>query len=218
MTPEDLKVNKRVEIIIENSYYAGSYPSRVEEILPDIIVLAAPLKRGVVVPLRVGDTIKVNYYGKTAGYSFTTKVIATSYKRIPLIAVEKPQEFTKIQRRSYIRVPARIPVRFTLLDDQKKPTELNCCCETIDISGGGVALLSSTALPCGSCMEMELNVPRKGTIRVIGKVARSEEKKTEYGKMTLLGISFVEIEESDRDKIIQYVFEIQRDMRRKGLI
>ncbi|MGB9792047.1 MAG: flagellar brake protein [Thermacetogeniaceae bacterium] len=218
MTPEELKINKRVEIIIEKSYYAGSYPSRVEEILPDAIVLAAPLKRGVVVPLRVGDTIKVNFYGKTGGYSFTTKVTATSYKKIPLIAVEKPQEFTKIQRRSYIRVPARIPVRFTLLDDQKQPTDLNSSSETIDISGGGVALLSSTPIPCGSYLEMELDVPRKGTIRVLGKVARTEEKKTEYGKTTLLGISFVEIDESDRDKIIQYVFEIQREMRRKGLI
>lgn len=218
MTPEELKINKRVEVIIENSYYAGNYSSRVEEILPDSIILAAPLKRGVIVPLRVGDTITVNYYGKTAGYSFTTKVTATNYKKVPLIAVEKPQEITKIQRRSYIRIPTSIPVRFTVLNEQKQPTSLSYWSETIDISGGGVAIISPIKLSCGGYLDMELDVPRKGIIQVMGRVARIEEIKTEYGKKFLLGISFLAIDESDRDKIIQYVFELQREMRRKGLI
>ncbi len=219
MTAEELKINKRVEIKIQDSHYAGNYSSRVEEILPDTIILAAPLKRGVIVPLRVGDTVTVSYFGQTAGYSFTTKVIGTNYQKLPLIAVQKPQEITKIQRRKYIRISTRIPVRFLILDDKKQPASSDVyCTETIDISGGGAAIISPVKLSREDCLDMELDIPRRGTIRVVGRVARVEETRSEYGIRYLIGIDFLVIDESDRDKIIQYVFELQRDMRRKGLI
>jgi len=219
LAAEELKINDRVEIRIQNPYYAGKYSSRVEEILPNTIVLAAPLKRGVIVPLRAGDTITVSYYGQTAGYSFTTKVIGASYQKLPLIAVQKPQKVNKIQRRNYIRIPASIPVRFLVLDDQRQPAGSDLySTETLDISGGGALIISPVKLSRDDCLDIELDLPRRGTIRVLGRVARVEKKKSEYGPRYLIGVDFSVIDKADREKIIQYVFELQREMRRKGLI
>ncbi|MDH7576742.1 MAG: PilZ domain-containing protein [Bacillota bacterium] len=225
MIKEELRINQRVEILLQNSAYdsnyAGSYPSRVEEILSDKIFFAAPIKKGIPIPLRKGDPITVNYWGQTAGYSFTTKVIETRFKRVlPVIIVERPKKVTRIQRRNFLRIPAVLPLTFSILEGPERVSRPEIFhTETVDLSGGGAMIKTPVKLSKDEYLEMELTLPRKGTINIVGRVVRTQEtKKGSTGLIYLTGIDFEVIDESDRDKIIAFVFERQRELRRKGLM
>jgi c-di-GMP-binding flagellar brake protein YcgR len=216
---EKLKINQKVEIQIPDGSYKGSYSSRVEEIHPDgSIVLAAPFKRGVLIPLRKGDTVVVNFWGQTAGYSFTTTVLETNYQNVPMITVLAPSTLKKIQRRNFVRVAAWIPLAFSILKDTEDFAEKKIFrTETVDISGGGVLIKSPLKLSEGDRLEMEIQLPKRGPVSARGQVVRVEEKK-EQPPVYLVGVAFTEITETDRTKIIRFVFERQREMRQKGLI
>ncbi|NPV28226.1 MAG: hypothetical protein HPY58_00950 [Firmicutes bacterium] len=219
LVKEELKINQRVEIQLRDSSYAGSYPSRVEEIFPDKIVFAAPLKKGTLIPLRKGDTITVNYWGQTGSYSFTTRVIKTQVQQVPVIIAERPREVTRIQRRNYLRIPVALPLTFSILEDLEHAARSEIFrAETVDLSGGGVMIKSPVKLSKDEYLEIELTLPRKGTINLVGRVVRTQETKDQGGLFYLVGIDFVVIDESDRDRIIAFVFERQRELRRKGLV
>ncbi|HAA90261.1 MAG: Type IV pilus assembly PilZ [Thermoanaerobacterales bacterium 50_218] len=216
---EELKINQKVEVQIPDGSYKGNYSSRVEEIHPDgSIVLAAPFKRGVLIPLRKGDTVIVNFWGQTAGYSFTTAVLETNYQDVPMIRVAAPSTVRRIQRRNFVRVPAWIPLVFSVSSDSDDPSEKKIYrTETVNVSGGGLLIKSPFKLSEGVCLEMEIHLPKRGPVNARGQVVRVEEKR-EQSPMYLIGVAFTEIAETDRTKIINFVFEKQREMRQKGLI
>ncbi len=220
MAKVKLKINQKVEIQLQNGSYAGSHPSRVEEIFPDKIIFAAPLKRGMAIPLKKGDVITVHYWGQTAGYSFTTKILETKLQRLlPVIVAAKPEKVTRIQRRNFLRIPVALRLTFSILEDLEHNSGSEIFhTETVDLSGGGVMIKSPVKLLRDQCLEIELTLPRKGTINVTGKVVRIQETKGKGKPIYLVGIDFLVIKESDRDKIVAFVFEYERKMRKKGLI
>lgn len=215
---EKLKVNQRVEIKILKSYYVGSYSSRVEGVEHDRVILAAPIKNGRVIPLQKGQLITVSYFGKTASFSFTTAVIEFREGKVPIVIIAQPQQIVRIQRRNYLRLEACVPVVFRVVDDQEhnsRPAIYHT--ETVDISGGGALIRSKVRLSPEDYLEIELTIPRKGVINILGRVARVE-KINGSCPIYLVGIDFLVIDETERDTIIQYVFEQQRELRRKGLL
>lgn len=215
----DLRINQRVEIkISQKGAYSGCYPSRVEDISPSRIVLAAPLKGQKMVPLEEGELITVEYCGSSAVYSFTTRIVGMGKDHFPTITVEFPQMIRRWQRRSFLRMKAALPVTLTPVktDGSITPPPIYQM-ETINISGGGLMLKSPIRFPEGESLELEILLPQRGVVEALGKVVRVEEKKGGNSPYYLLGIEFTVIKEADRQKIISYVFELQRRMYKRRI-
>jgi len=87
---------------------------------------------------------------------------------------------------------------------------------TVDISGGGLSMITDSSLHLQAEDELEcwLLVPfRNGNIEhipFIGAVVRT--KPVQQGLMVMMRIA--EISESDRQKIVRYVFERQIELRK----
>lgn len=219
MTEAELRINKRVVIkVSQKGAYSGCYPSRVEDISPNRIVLAAPLKGQKTVPLEDGEVITVEYCGSSAVYSFTTRIVGTGKGHLPTITVESPQMIRRRQRRSFLRMKARIPVTLTPVSagGNLSPPPIYQM-ETVDISGGGLMLKSPLPFPEGESLELEVSLPQRGVVEALGKVVRVEMKKGGSSPCYMLGIEFTVIKEAERQKIISYVYELQRRMHKRRI-
>lgn len=214
-----LQINQRVEIEVPSKDACGGcYSSRVEDLFPDKVVLAAPIKNNKIVPLKRGEVIKIKYWGGSAGYSFTTRILQRRGGRIPTITVELPEKIRRWQRRNYLRISANLPLTFTLTSSDgniKYPQIYHT--ETIDISGGGVMIKSPLLIEKDSYLELELTLPQRGIIVALGRIVRAQKRASRNKHFYLLGIEFSVINESDREKIIAYVFELQRQRNRRRL-
>lgn len=217
MIKADLRINQRVKIkISQKGPYSGCYSSRVEDISPDRIVFAAPLKNNKIVPLQEGDEIKIEYSGNSVQYSFTTRVVHTKTGHIPMVTVESPKMIRRWQRRRFLRMKAKLPVTLTRVraDDSNSSPEIYQV-ESIDISGGGIMVRSPIRFHDGECLELEITLPHGGLLEALGKVVRVEEKVGGGDLYYMTGIEFMVIRESDRQQIISYVFELQRQKHRR---
>ncbi|MGI5901199.1 MAG: flagellar brake protein [Desulfitobacteriia bacterium] len=202
-----------LELVVPEGEYKGKYSTKIEELGKKIILIGVPFCEGQFIPLREGTSIELFFNDDVCAYSFTSQVIKRISYPIPTLIIEYPQKIKKIQRRQHVRVPVVEEIEYQVVEKEDLgPVKRGYI---LDLSGGGLLLKASEDLSPNTILLLNINIP--GTeIEIPGTVIRSE--KEESDKTYKIAIRFHEISERVRDKIIGYLFDIQRQMRQKGLV
>ncbi|MDA8229143.1 MAG: PilZ domain-containing protein [Desulfitobacterium hafniense] len=202
-----------VDLTVLDGEYAGQFRTRIDEVGERLISVLAPYSDGGIVPLHEGSMLEVTFWDEVSAYTFQSKLIQRINVPVPVFVLELPQMASKIQRRNFVRVAAFYPVLYRAvtregLTDFKKANML-------DLSGGGARFQAGEALEKNSLIYLHLKLPL-GEIETPARVCRVD-KIEDTSKFTI-SVEFHEISEKLRDKIIRVVFDLQREMRKKGLI
>jgi len=210
---EKLLPGLAVELVVLEGEYEGIYRSRIEEVNETTFSVGAPMEQGELVPLHEKTKVRLIFWDKESAYALETKIIKRVSVPIALIILELKGNLVKIQRRSYFRVSARYPLTYQTVirreyGDPYKATML-------DLSGGGMRFLTEEPLNKKVLIYVQVALPN-GDLRIQAQVRRVE--KTEDGKRYVVSVEFDDITERERDRIIRCVFDIQRAMRKKGLV
>ena len=202
-----------IYIIIHDGEYKGKYRSRIEEIGVRIITVGVPVAKAGFIPLREGTILDVAFYDEISAYSFTSMIIDRIVTPVPAIIVEYPTNIRRIQRRQYVRVPVVIPLEYRIAAKEglSKPYKGH----VIDLSGGGILFKVKDNIEEKSIVFIKVNLGGTET-ELPASIIRcvKEEEQNFYN----VSAEFQDITENTRDRIIRYVFEVQREMRKKGLI
>ena len=210
-------VNNRVEII----WNKEAYKSTIQDIKNKEFAISIPTRDGEYLPLKAGDTVEVLYYLDLNIFQFDSKVIGRAVEGIPVIFLEVPEKYTVVQRRQYFRVNKFDFIEIALYNKlyNDGDIEINHGEKIIrkvvllDISGGGMKIKLDEQVSLNDTIHCVLKTPKED-IDVYGKVVRIEKDEL---NSYLCGISFIDLTQKMRDKIIQYTFELVRAQRSKGL-
>ncbi|MDR3587775.1 MAG: PilZ domain-containing protein [Desulfosporosinus sp.] len=197
-----------VELIVLEGEYEGKYRTRIEEVGEKTISVGAPL-----VPLREGTSVRLILWDKVAAYALESTIVQRIASPVSLFILELSDSVSKVQRRSFVRVPAMFPLTFETVTEEGL-SDLHKAM-MLDLSGGGMQFLTEKKLENDAVIYVHVALPN-GDLRTPARVSRSE--KTEDGKRYLISVEFDYIAERERDRIIRCVFDIQRAMRKKGLV
>ncbi len=202
-----------VEIIISEGEYEGRYKTRIEEVGVRIISIGVPVSQGLVVPLREGTNLEAIFCDEVSAYSFTSVIINRIATPIPNLIIEFPSKITKIQRRQYVRLPLVTPLEYQVLENNGLSKSNKGY--VIDLSGGGILFKSKSSLSEKTIIIIRTLIGDE-KIELPATVTRSikEEENNDFS----ISAEFHEISENMRDKIIRYIFDVQRERRKKGLI
>lgn len=209
-----LMPGQAVDIVIpEGQEYSGRYRTRIDEVGERVVSIGAPYIQGEVIPLREGTVIEVTFSDEISAYSFDAKIIQRIAIPIPVFVLELVNSIRRVQRRDYVRVPAFYDVLFRTVTRQGlgNPKKGNMQ----DLSGGGMRFQTKEALENKAILYMQLTLPN-GEVQTPARVCRVE--KIDDGRRYSISVEFYEINERDRDRIIRCVFDLQRAMRKKGLV
>lgn len=202
-----------VEMIVHDGEYKGRYRTKVEEVGERILSVGVPVLEGQFIPLREGTEIQVIFSDQTSAYSFTSKIIRRIAVPIPTFIIEYPNRINKVQRRKFVRVPYVTTIKYQIIERNGFSEVKNGF--MINLSGGGMLFKSNTPILLKSIIIIKVKLG-DSEMEIPAMVIRCtlEEEKDTY----MISAQFHEISEKVRDKIINYVFEIQREMRKKGLV
>jgi len=208
-----LQLGLTVELVVLEGEYEGTYRTRIEEVGERILAVGAPYENGEVVPLREETKIKLKFWDESAAYSFKGKIMQRVAVPVPIFILELPDSIDKVQRRNFVRVPAVFPITFRMvtregLSDVHKAMMLN-------LSGGGMRFSTKERVENKSILYAHLTLPN-GEVQTPVRVCRAEWM--ENTKRYRISVEFHDLSERERDKIIRCVFDIQRAMRKKGLV
>ncbi len=217
MQVKDLKVNQLIEISVdeEGSTYKN-LASRIEEVTNQHLHVSIPMLKGNLLPLRVRQKILIGLNNKGRSFQFETVIVQRLLKPIPVLVVEKPNSFNEIQRRQWVRVPAKILMRYCLTGEDQAGVIYEGT--TVDISGGGICFLTKDPIEAGQILDVEINLPNRDPIFCQLKILRLLEKASKEGEVSKAVSEFCEISEAQRDRIVSFIFEKQREWIQKGLI
>lgn len=202
-----------VELISLEGEYVGNYRTRIEEVGERLLSVGAPFEHGELVPLREGTKVKLSFWDESAVYSFEGKIMQRIAVPVPIFVLELPDTVAKVQRRNYVRIPAIFPIKFQMVTREglSNPYEATM----VDLSGGGMQFTTKERVENKSLLYVQISLPN-GEIQTPVRVARSQ--KIEGVDLYSISTEFHEISERARDKIIRCIFDLQREMRKKGLI
>lgn len=219
---EMLRINTRVSLVVEEGSYRGNYSTLIEDVNGDTVTLAMPLVDRRPVPIRPGDKVAIQILSSGVAQKFNGTVADRSMEPIPLIKVILEGIPQSIHRRRFVRIEAELPFYFRDLNDPaslKKPMVMGT---TKDISGSGALVVSPAnmrQLPPGAKLQIEMVLPgRRFPIRGKARVSRMWSVQSGLKEIQNIAIEFTELKNQDREDIIKFVLEKQRELRRKGLI
>lgn len=193
------------------------YKSRIQDSDTNYYAIEIPIheKGGKYQRFYTGDYLNVHYItdGGVKNY-FNTRVLGTKDDVIKQLIIKKPEPdaITKVQRRSFLRVPAKLELSVRLTE------EISFLAYTDDLSGGGLSFVCDDKYPLEEQVELSswLVLPFKNDtvdhVHFRGKLVRLKPMRD--AEMQLAMLSFTEIQNTDREKVIRYCFERQLELRK----
>ncbi|MFP4020043.1 MAG: flagellar brake protein [Halanaerobium sp.] len=211
---KQLEINQKLEIEVLSGSYQGNYLSKVADFLKKGIIITGLYREGAPLPIRLNQPINVYYTTDRAAYKFKSKILKRTNKPIPLLLIEKADSVKRIQRRDFFRldVTGRVDV-YKMIDGKNYPKKISEA-RLLDISGGGIQIQLKKKFKQGEELLISLKniLPPKQFIK--SKIVRVQKENDVFYNY---GVQFVEIEEEQREEIIQWIFAYQRKSRKKGL-
>lgn len=204
----------------------------VEIVTDEKIAISIPSYNGRRYPLDVGKHLKVYFKKEDVGVcNFSGLVVARKLEdHTPLLFIQAVSAVEKQQRRDYFRLSVITDVIFKLQSgvviekqvnngkviDVEIPTYREVAVVTRDISGGGLRAMVGERIEMGSQILVDILLDNE-RIAVKAEVVRCQLF-DDTVKRYDCGLRFLEVEEKDRSRIIAFIFEKQRNLRKKGLV
>lgn len=239
MEIKDLKIGAKLEIHLIDKFgkNAGyNYTSLLLDIVDESnIIIAYPMRKSRLVFIPTESRVEIVLSHKNHGLLvFEGTVTARSDKEnLAALHIKVDTELQRIQRRQYFRLICYLDVAYRLLDDkniengrelannnkQQKNEDLKYKkAVSSDLSGSGICIVTDEKLSVGSNIEVLISLDGRTSVKAICRVIRSlmdeNNSKTRYKT----GMHFVEISKHDRDLIIKYLFNLQRELIKKGFL
>lgn len=207
--------NQKITLYVETTSGSSIHITKIEDVQGDVVFVAAPIERRNLVPISIGTRVQLEYKdaGLTSQGRYIAKgiVISREQRPVPVLAVRLVEPWQKIQERMFVRVDVLLDATYASVVDGQIQTV--CPCSIRNLSGGGLWMLAQEKLAEGEiiwiCLPLE-----SGSIQAYGEIVRVADGDEGFG----YGVAFVNLPERDRKTIIQYVYQRQLELRRKGLI
>ncbi len=191
------------------------FKSLIQELDGETISVTVPYRQGKYLLLHTGEIVSVEFAVSDAFYGFQAKVLGRrKSNHVPLVLLSRPAFFTRKQRRSFVRFPITLPVRFyfysqsdvTLMPESGEEKTG----KAIDISGGGLQIYTNTAVQVGEqvLLRLKLNDGNPQELILSGNVSWVTED--EWQRSFRFGVCFQGISEAAQERIISYVFSMMR--------
>lgn len=211
-----LQIGQRMEFFLDNM--TEGVASRIEDIQGKKLVVAMPVDstNRLVIPMS-NEHIYGSAISKGCRYRFFTTFRDKAMDTIPVWIIDMPETVERYQNREFVRVPVTMPLKVRVMDEDGALGPLTET-TTVDISGGGIAFTWLKRVKVGTSVSVEINnLPGIGTLSLMCMVARCMAKETEDATTYLIGVRMLNLTRPIRNKLVKFIFDIQRQNLAKGI-
>lgn len=209
-----LTIGDKIDIEIENRNNPDDTKvlySQVLEIGEESVYISVPMNKGLEYHLRKNQKINIIFFNENGIYTFRAECLRkTKLERLDAFEIIRLAEPKKKQRRDFFRLHYMIKVKIKSLEKDTESSAL-----TLDLSGGGIKVLSDQSFYIGEKIECTLFMEEEiiSVAAIIIRIHRRiEDNRYE------MGIHFDDIGEQNRNKLVAFIFQKQGELRKKGLI
>ena len=195
-----------------------------QDVTPTGLSILAPTYRGGPVAIDASKEIRAVFFHDRANVLVVahSKRIGVVREPVFLWKLAMPTEFFQRHQRSHVRLRVTVDAVLLIIDPSAQPP-VDKSQEVIltDISAGGAGFQSPERLPAGPDATVEITFELEGVrspfeVRV-GLVGDLEERRLTDRPVFMYKCQFMNISERRQDEITKYIFEQQREQRKRGI-
>lgn len=184
-------------------------------------------------PFRVqpGDPVVVSYRAADNTHHYFESIVLehTTLDGLPTLVIDRPRDsgVKRLQQRAFVRVEVHVDVIYQCVRDGELRQVIDGTGTSRDVSGGGLSFYvpQQVDLHVGDSVAIRFSLPSDARaappIQARGTITRRMELLDRRSggpfEHVLLSARFTEIAEAMRQRIIQYAFKRQIEMRGRGL-
>ena len=215
-----LKIGQRIE------FYVGDedekYASRIEDMTETELMVAMPMnKQGVPVLPLTGEKIYALAVGEHCRYRFFTTYhgsMRIDGGSFAVWKIAKPEEVERHQNRQFVRIHVNQRIQARIIDREGQIQD-PMMTYSVDLSGNGLCFASNKPIPIGYKVALEIfDIPEVGVVEVMSHVVRCTEMENSSGESFYhVGVGFEHLSRPIVNKIVRYLFSVQRKSIAKGI-
>jgi c-di-GMP-binding flagellar brake protein YcgR len=214
---EQFKSGARVQIQRPNDSPTGGFMCRIEVLLPDTreVLIHAPVENNRRVELKIGGPLVLRLLSDNAIFRFRATMVAYSdVDGFDVVKLRIEDDGEKIQRRSAFRFNCAIPVTFSIIYTNGQQAERE---EGIvsDLSAGGSKIFTNKSLPIGTLLNVSIQLGDDLVI-AFADIRTKNDMPVKSKFAYQYGIRFAMMPESDQERIIRFMYKMQRDELKKA--
>ena len=211
-TVDPVKIGQRLDIS-RSTLFSGAgegqeWTSRVEDLVPNTLRISCPTSGWRSMPMRRGTRIILGYTGPDALWGAIGEVTGIVLDNVPLLEVQAPSAFRRIQRRGHVRITRGKTLRRIVLPGGGA---IRFREENLSATGVGVSL--PAPIGSGAVVSLEMNMEGE-TIQVEGRVVRHVPLRR---KGSYAGIAFTDMDEVKRERLARYIHRLQLDWQKRRI-
>ena len=205
-----LKIGSKVIINKKVKNDENDYISQIENVEGNKIKILTPMYKSALIRLHEGTNIGLMVFSDLGIYKLDAEVGASTVdKLLHYTELKATSKVAKFERRDHFRLKIMkdILVRKKDENDEKEEPEYVKCI-TIDLSGGGIQFSSTEKFEENDIVEMSIDMDDDKMIlkgEILSVVKQEGVGNYKYGT------KFVDMCESVRERVIRYIFKVQRE-------
>lgn len=213
-----LEVNNKIEVKVDRD--TSIYNSRITEVDQETFSIQIPEVKRIRLHLAKGDEVEITIFTDTTLYRFRTVVLGMKAENdIGMYVLKINPKMKKIERRNFFRIEICLDIEYDVIktDERRiwhtiKPTSQASTC---DLSGGGMKLSVDKELSEDTLLVIRLTIcdddNDETEIKALARVVRSFPRDVlDTEEKYVLGVKLEEIQESQREELIKYIFCMMR--------
>jgi len=213
-------IKQRIEIsinILKDNYTFGSIISRKND---NMIHFRMPASQHSEKAFKKGISADISIQTDDNTLTFTGEIAAVHPGNPPNIQINRPPE-SQIQVRSKggeYGMKDQIPLTFRIMRDPVTPISDTKKAKTVSIGPGDTVISTFNKLPVGNFVEINYALPPDDTaVTLVGKVMDCQEIKSGAQVSYESHVKYEIIRPGEQDKIVKYIFDKQRSLRKRGM-
>jgi len=201
---------------IQISWQGRTYPSMLLDHDDRHMYVSVIGDAGRWVHLSPGTQLEVAFGVPNRGYfRFQASVVAEVNLPAPAIKLPYPDNMDHVQQRRFFRLSVQIPVNYRVITDLRShQAMITYPAHTIDLSAGGLQLLTNEGARVDDLLEIDLLLGASGVVSLLAEVRRTVRQ---FDGTYQVAVEYTELDRRQEDLIIRWVFQEQARRRRLGL-
>jgi c-di-GMP-binding flagellar brake protein YcgR len=209
-----------ITVVLEINGPEDTYTTQIESVRPDAFAVSWPQKKMELIPVELGQAVIVQITRRNNPYFFDTQVVSKGQGELGqvLMWLRRPPDTAGRQLRQFVRVSTVISDLQYWIEEDGKYGETHKG-QILDISAGGCLIMSRTAIPVDATLLLKFTLERlQPQMMLNAKAIKCIERVNDVGVKTYrTGSQFLDPGPKDRDRLIKYVFQRERELKQKGV-
>lgn len=210
----NLKAGEKIRILLDDNGKDIEFVSRVEELIgEDGFVASKPISADIYRRLPLGRIVKVELFREDGVYYFAAQAVEMVKSRETFsVMMNILSDKHRLQRRNFYRLKTLTALKISW---KIHGSDMHMGCDAIDISGGGVKILSFKKIDAGTSLKMFIRIPGLEGRELSGRVVRCSHSAKNESAFEI-GVEFTDMDSASEDTILKYIFKEQREMIKKA--